>query len=92
MTLIEYIATNGWGVDTRTLKLHSLVNVGFMMDTLDDEADFHVVNVWTREGLHELCSLYDGFCDETGIDNDTVTSARIPFTADTDEELWRYCD
>lgn len=52
-----------------------------------DETEFDIDSACTYKGAKELADLYDTFCKECGIKNDTVTAVRVVQSAYTYEKL-----
>lgn len=92
MTLIERIAVNGWGIDVQYLKDSSaVIRVGFINESCIKLRDFCIDGAGTVQGLHDLCSLYDDFCEVTGIRNDMVASVSVVcFCSGHDNECCNY--
>lgn len=88
MTLRQYIRKNGWSVEVSKLKRFQSVDVSFIDEAgRKDETEFDISSACTYKGVEQLADLYDTFCKECGIRNDTVTAVRVVHSADSYEKL-----
>ena len=73
MTVKQCIKENGWIVEAAVLRRFQSVDIAFINEEgREDETQFDISGACTDAGAEELSSLYDMFCKENGIKNNTV--------------------
>lgn len=88
MTIRQSIKEKGWIMEVAKLKRFQSVDVAFVNNEgKEDETEFDISGACTDAGTEELAGLYDGFCKENGIKNNTVLAVIVARSADTYEEL-----
>ena len=88
MTIRQSIKEKGWIMEVAELKRFQSVDVAFVNNEgKEDETEFDISGACTDAGTEELASLYDVFCKENGIKNNTVLAVIVARSADTYEEL-----
>lgn len=88
MTIKQCIKEKGWIMEVAELKRFQSVDVAFINNEgKEDETEFDISGAGTDAGAEELAGLYDVFCKENNIKNDTVLAVIVTQTADTYEGL-----
>ncbi len=88
MTIKQCIKENGWIMRVTELKRFQSVDVAFINNEgREDETEFDISGAHTDAGAKELTTLYNVFCRENGMKNNTVLAVIVAHSADIYEEL-----
>lgn len=88
MTIKQCIKEKGWIMEVAKIKRFQSVDVAFINNEgKEDETEFDISGACTDAGEKELTSLYNVFCKENGMKNNTVLAVMVTRSADTYEEL-----
>lgn len=88
MTVKQCIKENGWIDKIAVLRRFQSVNIAFInVEGREDETQFDISGACTDAGAKELSDLYDMFCKENGIKNNTVMAVSVMESANAFEDL-----
>lgn len=88
MTVKQCIKENGWIVEAAVLRRFQSVDIAFINEEgREDETQFDISGACTDAGAEELSSLYDMFCKENGIKNNTVMAVFVVESANAFKDL-----
>ena len=88
MTLKQCIKKQGLQTEVSKFYLWSSVDIDFInSDGMDDETQFDVMFVGTRDATEQLAQLYKDFCRENKFPTNTVKSVTVVKSAPCYDEL-----
>ena len=88
MTIKECIKKHGLQMEVDELKRYQTVDVCFVnSDGQEDETEFNVRYMGTKQGEQELTNLFKEFCKENGFKTNTVLSVTVVKNSDVFKEL-----
>ncbi len=88
MTIKQCIKEKGWIMEVAEIKRFQSVDIAFINNEgKEDETEFDISGACSDAGTEELAGLYDDFCKENEIKNNTVLAVIVAKSADTCEDL-----